>query len=78
MLLGATFEPRAAAPDTLTMTVKANGRIALPAFNVKQAAGGALRGISRSFPVTVKDSVLKLDFVGSGGKAVVAAIEITK
>lgn len=73
-----TFEPRPAAPDSLTMTVKANGATALAPFNVKQAAGGALKGISRSFPVTVKDGMLRLDFAGQGGQAVVAAIEVTK
>lgn len=73
-----TFEPRAAAPDTLTMAVKANGATGLAPFNVKQAAGGPLKGIARSFPVTVKDGMLRLDFAGEGGKAVVAAIEVTK
>ncbi len=38
----------------------------------------ALKAIAKSFPVVVKDGVLKLDFAGQGGKAVVAAIEITK
>jgi beta-galactosidase len=72
-----TFEPRAAAPDTL-MTVKANGAVALPPLNVKQAAGGALKGLSRSFPVRVTNGVLRLDFSGAGGKAVVAAIEVSR
>jgi beta-galactosidase len=60
------------------MTVKANGVTGLAPFNVKQAAGGAFKGISRSFPVTVKDGTLRLDFAGQGGKAVVAAIVISK
>jgi beta-galactosidase len=72
-----TFEPRPAA-DPATMTVKANGVTAVKALNVKEAAGGALKGIARSFPVTVKDGTLRLDFVGKGGRAVVAAIEVTK
>jgi beta-galactosidase len=72
-----TFEPRPAAPDTL-MSVKANGVEALKPFNVKQAAGGALKGTSRTFPVTIKDGVLRLEFTGAGGKAVVAAIEVTR
>ncbi|MBW8753364.1 MAG: beta-galactosidase [Sphingomonadales bacterium] len=72
-----TFEPRPAA-DPVTMTVRANGKVALAPFNVKQAAGGTLKGIARSFPVTIKDGVLRLDFAGSGGKAVVAAIEVSK
>lgn len=72
-----TFEPRPTGPDTL-MSVKANGATGLAPFNVKQAAGGPLKGISRSFPVTVKDGTLRLDFAGQGGKAVVAAIEVSK
>ncbi|WP_254514625.1 glycoside hydrolase family 2 TIM barrel-domain containing protein [Novosphingobium sp. G106] len=72
-----TFEPRPAT-DPVTMTVTANGAVAVKALNVKEAAGGALKGISRSFPVRVKDGVLRLDFAGQGGRAVVAAIEVTK
>jgi beta-galactosidase len=72
-----TFEPRPEATETL-MTVKANGTVALAPLNVKRAAGGELKGISRSFPVTVKDGMLRLDFAGQGGRAVVAAIEVTK
>ncbi|MDE2597421.1 MAG: beta-galactosidase, partial [Sphingomonadales bacterium] len=71
-----TFEPRPAAPDSQTMAISAGGRQVVPPFNVKAAAGGALRGMTRSFPVTVKGGVLKLDFTGAGGKAVVAAIEV--
>ncbi|MEO6716117.1 MAG: glycoside hydrolase family 2 TIM barrel-domain containing protein [Novosphingobium sp.] len=73
-----TFEPRPAAPESLTMSVKANGAVALAPFNVKQAAGGALMGLSRSFPARVKDGMLRLDFAGNGGKAVVAAIEVAR
>lgn len=72
-----TFEPRPAA-DRVLMSVKANGAIAVKPFDVKQAAGGALKGMSRSFAVTVKDGVLRLDFAGQGGRAVVAAIEVTR
>jgi beta-galactosidase len=73
-----TFEPRPAAPDTVMMRVSANGAPALAPFSVKQAAGGALKGIARSFPVTVSDGVLHLDFAGIGGRAVVAAIAVTR
>lgn len=73
-----SFEPRPAASDELRMSVKANGTLALPPFNVKQAAGGALRGLERSFRVKVRDGMLRLDFAATGGKAVVAAIEVVK
>ena len=73
-----TFEPRSATPGALAMTVTANGKVAVPAFNVASAAGGPLKGLVRSFPVVVKDGALKLDFAAVGGKAVVAAIEVAK
>ncbi len=73
-----SFEPRADASPATVMTVAANGRSALPAFNVAKIAGGSLRGIARSFPVRVHGGVLKLDFSATGGKAVVAAIEIMR
>lgn len=60
------------------MTVTANGKIALPAFSVAQLAGGPLKGLARSFPVMVKGGVLRLDFAGAGGKAVVAAITVNR
>ncbi len=72
-----TFEPRDGA-NTALMSVAANGQPALPAFNVAKMAGGTLSGTSGSFPVTVTGGILKLDFSATGGKAVVAAIEITK
>ena len=73
-----SFEPRTITPEGLTMTVKANGAVVLPAFSVKQAAGGPLKGVARTFPVKVKEGILKLEFVGTGGSAVVAAIEVTQ
>ena len=71
-----TFEPRASASDSLAMQITANGRLAVPAFNVMKAAGGALKGVAKSFAVKVTDGALKLDFAGVNGKAVAAAIEV--
>ena len=71
-----SFDPHPAAPPA-QMTITANGKPALAAFDVRQAAGGGFKGISRSFAVKVVDGMLHLDFAGIGGKAVVAAIEIT-
>ena len=59
------------------MSVSANGKPAFPSINVAVAAGGSLNGMARSFPVQVKDGMLKLDVSATGGKAVVAAIEVT-
>ena len=71
-----TFEPRAAAAENLAMTVKANGAVAIPGFNVAKAAGGPLKGLARSFTAKVRDGMLRLEFSAAGGKAVVAAIEV--
>jgi beta-galactosidase len=72
-----SFDPGTSGTDTATMRVTANGKEAIPPLNISKAAGGPLSSIAGSFPVTVKNGVLKLDFAGQGGKAVVAAIEIT-
>jgi beta-galactosidase len=72
-----SFDPGTSGTDTATMRVTANGREAMPPLNISKAAGGPLSSIAGSFPVTVKGGILKLDFAGQGGKAVVAAIEIT-
>ena len=71
-----SFEPREA--SSAMMSVVANGKAALPPFSVRAAAGGSLIGVARSFPVSVKGGKLQLDFAATGGKAVVAAIEVTK
>jgi len=63
----------------VVMSVSANGKTVIDALNVEEAAGGTRKGIIRSFPVTVEDGTLQLTFTGTGGgKALVAAIEITK
>lgn len=72
-----TFDAHPAAPPAL-LRATANGQVAINALDVRQAAGGGFKGLSRSFPVTVSDGVLRLDFAGTGGKAAIAAIEITK
>lgn len=71
------FEPRAGAPDS-QLTVRANGTAVLDRLDVQKAAGGPLKELVGSFPVKVSDGVLKLDFASTGGKAALAAIEITR
>ena len=73
-----SFDPYPDKSPAGSMTIEANGKIAVPAFTSRTAAGGALKGIAKSFPVTVRDGMLILDFAAAGGKAVVAAIEVTK
>ncbi len=73
-----TFLPEPALADSAaTMAVTANGKLGLAPFAIGKEAGGALKGLAKTFPVTVKGGLLKLDFSGQGGKAVVAAIEVT-
>ncbi|MBU6269498.1 MAG: beta-galactosidase [Sphingomonadales bacterium] len=70
-----SFQTSAAAAPA-TMSVSADDKPALAPFNVMAEAGGALKGLAKSFPVTVKGGSLRLDFAGQGGKAVVAAIDV--
>lgn len=60
------------------LTVAANGKAVISGLDVAKAAGGELKELVRSFPVTVRDGMLRLDFSGTDGNAVVAAIEIAK
>ncbi len=71
-----TFEPNSA--SAAAMSVSVGGKVVVPAFNVLKAAGGPLKGHAKSFAVTVKGGILKLDFAGQTGKVVVAAIEVAK
>lgn len=73
-----SFEPRTSGAEAVKMSVAANGKTMLPSFSVLKEAGGPLRGLAKSFPVIVKGGQLKIDFTGSGGKAVVAAIEVAR
>ncbi len=73
-----SFEPRKGEAEAVTMSVAANGKAALKPFSVLKEAGGPLKGLAKSFPITVRGGTLKLDFAGQGGKAVVAAIEVTR
>jgi beta-galactosidase len=76
-LLNLRFEPRPRL--RANMAISADGKQVVAPFAVASEAGGNLRGLVKSFPVTVKNGVLKLDFAGrNGGTAVVAAIEVTK
>ncbi|CCW15995.1 Beta-galactosidase [Sphingobium indicum BiD32] len=73
-----SFEPRTEGTEGQSMAITAQGKTAVPAFNIARAAAGPLKGFAMTFPVRVRDGLLRLDFAGQGGKAVVAAIEISK
>lgn len=72
------FEPELTAAGKRTFSVKANGKIALASIDPFLLAGGALKAVERSFPVTVQGGRLSLEFEPGKGAALVSAIEITR
>jgi len=73
------FSIKAEEHKPVVMSVAANGEQMIERLDAALESGGARMGVARSFPVTVTDGELKLDFAGvDGGSAAVAAIEITK
>ncbi|GGB87323.1 beta-galactosidase [Novosphingobium endophyticum] len=72
------FEPNEEATAGQALTVTANGKPVIRGLNVSKAAGGSLKELVRTFPVTVSGGVLKLDFASVGGNASLAAVEISR
>ncbi len=70
------FEPRKTPSPEQSLTVTANGQVAISGINLLKEAGAPLKEVVRSFPVTVTDGRLKLDFASVSGNAALAAIEI--
>ncbi len=65
------------APGARVFDVNLEGGPAeLPAFDVFQAAGGAGRAVVRSFPVTVTDGTLNIEFIRRVENAKVSGVEI--
>ncbi len=59
------------------MAITTNGRTVADRLNVAEAAGGARKGLTITFPVRVEDGTLRLRFSGAdGGQATIAAIEV--
>lgn len=56
--------------------VTANGRRVVAGLDVAKEAGGALKAVTRRFPVQVGNAGLELRFAGRTGKAIVSAIEV--
>ena len=73
----ATFEPDEALAASRTFKVSANGKPGATRFNPAKVAGGALKATTLSFPATVSDGHLKLDFIAQGGPALVAGLSVT-
>lgn len=73
-----TFEPENTAPGRRTFSVIVNGSKALAVFDPFVAAGGLLREVTRSIPVTVKNGRLHIAFEPDAGPALVSAIEVER
>ncbi len=72
------FEPVETAAGKRTFSVKANGKVVLASVDPFALAGGSLKAVERSFPVTVQGGRLSLSFEPGKGPALVSAIEITR
>lgn len=72
------FEPRKTPSSDQALTVKANGQAVLQGLNILKEAGAPLKELVRSFPVTVADGRLTLDFSSVSGNAALAGIEISR
>jgi beta-galactosidase len=72
------LEPSATASGARVFNVSANGTAQVSNLDVFQAAGGRNTAIARSFPVTVTNGELVLDFKGVAGKAIVSNIAVVK
>jgi beta-galactosidase len=72
------LEPTATAAGVRVFNVSANGTAQISDLDVFQAAGGRNTAIARSFPVTVTNGELRLDFAGVTGKAIVSNIAVMK
>lgn len=72
------FEPERDASKSVvrSITVRANGKIMLRDFNPAQAAGGALKAVTRSFEASSNGGMLKLEFEGGESGALVSAISV--
>jgi hypothetical protein len=57
--------------------VKINGKQVLTNFDIAVAAGGGRHAYDRTFRTTVTDNVLRIDFIGHKGGALINGIEIT-
>lgn len=71
-------EPSATAAGQRVFSVVANGANAITNLDVFSAAGAKNTAIARSFPVTVSNGMLTLNFTGVVGKAIVSNIAVVK
>jgi beta-galactosidase len=69
-------EPTATAPGERVFDVTANGVTRLREFDILNAAGARLKGVSRSFDAAIDNGVLVLEFRPRRGSAMVSALSI--
>jgi beta-galactosidase len=72
------FEPQQGKVGTRTFDVAAGATVVLHDFNPGAAAGGALKAVTRTFPVRVNHGRLDLEFTPKGGDALVSAIVVNR
>lgn len=72
------LEPSATAAGQRVFNVDANGVRQITNLDVFATAGGKNTAIARSFPVTVSNGTLTLNFTGVVGKAVLSNIAVVK
>jgi beta-galactosidase len=70
-------EPVVDAVGVREFDVLINGKIVLEHFDIFAAAGGALKGIDRTFETTSRDSGVVIEFRPVKGSALVSALSIT-
>jgi beta-galactosidase len=70
-------EPRANGPEERVFDVDVNGAAALKDVDVFAAAGGKLKGVERSFDVTIDAQDLLIAFRSKMSEAIVSALSIT-
>ncbi|HEY6924988.1 MAG TPA: malectin domain-containing carbohydrate-binding protein, partial [Steroidobacteraceae bacterium] len=71
------IEPTAMATGDRIFDVDVNGKTALASLDVFKAAGGKLKGITRSFDGTPRGGYIEIAFKPSRGQALVSALAIT-
>ena len=71
------IEPEATATGERVFDVDVNGKVVLGNFDVFKAAGGKLKGVTRSLDGTAKDGYLDIRFKPTRGQALVSALDIT-
>jgi beta-galactosidase len=71
------IEPNANANGERVFDVDLNGKVVLESLDVFKAAGGKLKGITRSVEGTAKDGYIDIEFRPTRGQALVSALSIT-